>query len=77
MEAILITSFLLISQNRQNVHAEKRPELEYEVNVRSYRKIRDLQDILEAIANRSVWKSAKSNCVRGGRFRLAKPLLSS
>jgi uncharacterized membrane protein len=52
VEAILITSFLLISQNRQNVHAEKRAELEYEVNVRSYRKIRDLQDALEAIANR-------------------------
>lgn len=33
---------------RQNVHAE----LEYEVSVRSYRKIRDLQDTLEAIANR-------------------------
>ena len=52
VEAILITGFLLISQKRQNVHAEKRAELEYEVNVRSYRKIRDLQDTLEAIANR-------------------------
>ncbi len=52
VEAILITSFLLISQNRQNVHAEKRAELDYEVNVRSYRKIRDLQDTLEAITNR-------------------------
>jgi uncharacterized membrane protein len=52
VEAILITGFLLISQTRQNVHAEKRAELEYEVNVRSYRKIRDLQDTLEAIANR-------------------------
>ncbi|MGH8491232.1 MAG: hypothetical protein ACREXS_20805 [Gammaproteobacteria bacterium] len=39
-------------QKKQNVHAEKRAELEYEVNVRSYRKIRDLQDTLEAIANR-------------------------
>ena len=52
VEAILITSFLLISQSRQNVHAEKRAELDYEVNVRTYRKIRDLQDTLEAIANR-------------------------
>ncbi len=52
VEAILITGFLLISQKRQDVHAEKRAELEYEVNVRSYRKIRDLQDTLEAIATR-------------------------
>ena len=52
VEAILITGFLLISQKRQNVHAEKRAELEYEINVRSYRKIRHLQDTLEAIANR-------------------------
>jgi len=52
VEAILITGFLLISQKRQNVHAEKRAELDYEVNVRSYRKIRDLQDTLEAISDR-------------------------
>ncbi|MGH8544158.1 MAG: DUF1003 domain-containing protein, partial [Gammaproteobacteria bacterium] len=31
VEAILITGFLLISQKRQDVHAEKRAELEYEV----------------------------------------------
>jgi uncharacterized membrane protein len=49
IEAILITSFLLISQNRQNVHADKRAELEYEVNVRSYRKLLELHVRLEQL----------------------------
>ena len=35
IEAIFITGFLLISQNRQGVHADKRAELDYEVNVRT------------------------------------------
>lgn len=42
IEATLITSFLLISNNRQNAHAEKRAELDYEVNVRTYRHITEL-----------------------------------
>ena len=39
VEAIFITGFLLISTNRQTAHAEKRAELDYEVNVRTYREI--------------------------------------
>jgi uncharacterized membrane protein len=39
VEAIFITGFLLISSNRQSTHAEKRAELDYEVNVRTYREI--------------------------------------
>ncbi|MGH8658547.1 MAG: DUF1003 domain-containing protein [Gammaproteobacteria bacterium] len=49
IEAILITSFLLISQNRQNVYTDKRAELDYEVNVRSYRKLKELQETLGAL----------------------------
>ncbi len=45
IEAILITSFLLISQNR-------RAELDYEVNVRSYRKLKKLQETLAALTQR-------------------------
>ena len=52
VEAILITGFLLISQNRQNLHAEKRAELDYEVSVRSYRKLNELQTALDALLQR-------------------------
>jgi uncharacterized membrane protein len=43
IEAILITGFVLISQSRQNRYAEQRAELDYEVNVRSYRKLQQLE----------------------------------
>ena len=48
IEAILITSFLLISQNRQNTYAEKRAQLDYEVSVQSYRKLKELGEALES-----------------------------
>ena len=51
IEAIFITGFLLISQNRQQKYLEKATELDYEVNVRSYREIQKLQESLnEALA---------------------------
>jgi uncharacterized membrane protein len=53
IEAVLITSFLLISNNRQNVYAEKRAELEYEVNVRSYRLLQDIERRLRALESRT------------------------
>jgi uncharacterized membrane protein len=52
IEAIFITGFLLISQNRQSVHAEKRAELDYEVNVRTYREIHEIDTLLRAILTR-------------------------
>jgi uncharacterized membrane protein len=52
VEAIFITGFLLISQNRQNVHADKRGELDYEVNVRTYRKINEIDALLRDMAGR-------------------------
>jgi len=51
IEAIFITGFLLISQNRQNVHADKRAELDYEVNVRTYREIRQIKAMLQELEN--------------------------
>ncbi len=51
VEAIFITGFLLISQNRQNVHADKRAELDYEVNVRTYREIHEIKAMLQATLN--------------------------
>ncbi|HEV2798940.1 MAG TPA: DUF1003 domain-containing protein [Pyrinomonadaceae bacterium] len=49
VEAILMTCFLLISQNRQNAHADKRAELDYEVNVRTYREISEIKAMLRNI----------------------------
>ena len=52
IEAIFITGFLLISQNRQTAHADKRAELDYEVNVRTYRRINHIDAMLRSIADR-------------------------
>jgi len=52
IEAIFITGFLLISQNRQSSHADKRSELDYEVNVRTFREIQDMKRLLSDIQAR-------------------------
>jgi uncharacterized membrane protein len=52
VEAIFITGFLLISQNRQSVHANKRAELDYEVNVRTYRQVKELDAVLRQVVDR-------------------------
>jgi uncharacterized membrane protein len=49
VEAILITSFVLITQNRENAYAEMRAELDYEVSIRSYRKLEKLEERLSAL----------------------------
>jgi uncharacterized membrane protein len=46
VEAIFITGVLLISQNRQNAYADQRGELDYEVNVRTYRRIGEVETLL-------------------------------
>jgi len=50
VEAALLASLLLISNNRQNEHANKRAELDYEVNVRTWRKVIQLEHRLQALA---------------------------
>jgi uncharacterized membrane protein len=52
IEGILITLFLLVSNNRQNAHAEKRAALDYEVNVRTWRLVNHLADRLDEITGR-------------------------
>lgn len=42
----------MISQNRQNTYSDKRAELDYEVNVPSYRKLKELQETLAALTQR-------------------------
>lgn len=49
IEAILLTGLLLISNNRQNEHARKRAELDYEVTVRTYRKLCELERDVAAL----------------------------
>ena len=49
IEAVLITGFLLISQNHQQNYSEKRAELDYEINIRSYRKLIELEKRLETL----------------------------
>lgn len=51
-EAIFITGFVLISQNRQNAYADKRAELDYEVNVRTYREIARIDARLDQVLER-------------------------
>jgi uncharacterized membrane protein len=52
VEAIFITGFLLISNNRQSAHADLRSELDYEVNVRTYRRIQELDAVLRQLVER-------------------------
>jgi uncharacterized membrane protein/fucose permease len=49
IEAVFITGFLLISQNHQANYSEKRAELDYEINIRSYRKLVELEKRLDSI----------------------------
>jgi uncharacterized membrane protein len=51
-EAIFITGFVLITQNQQSAHADKRAELDYEVNVRTYRAIHEIDALLKTILER-------------------------
>lgn len=52
IEAIFITGFLLISQNRQGSRADKRSELDYEVNVRTFRELQKMKEVLSDIQTR-------------------------
>lgn len=49
IEAVLVTGFLLISQNHQYAYSEKRAELDYEVNVRAYRKLLELENRIDRL----------------------------
>jgi uncharacterized membrane protein len=51
-EAIFIAGFVLISNNRQTAHDNKRAELDYEVNVRTYRSISQLDALMKATIDR-------------------------
>ena len=52
METIFITGFVLISQNQQSKYDAKRAELDYKVNVQTFRKIEELEITLHLILAR-------------------------
>ena len=52
METIFITGFVLISQNQQSKYDAKRAELDYEVNIQTFRKIEALEATLQLVLAR-------------------------
>jgi uncharacterized membrane protein len=52
VETIFITIFVLISNNRQTAHADKRAALDYEVNVLTYREIPKLSAAMHDVIGR-------------------------
>ena len=50
VEAIFITGFVLMSQTRQNDFANQRAELDYEVSVRTYRRLEEVETQLQLVS---------------------------
>lgn len=48
--AVLITGFLFISQHHQYNYSEKHAELDYEINIRSYRKLLEIEQRLDTLS---------------------------
>ena len=51
VEAILLTGFRLIGQNRERAHADARAELDYEVRVRTHRRIEAMEQLLREVSD--------------------------
>lgn len=51
LEAIFLSTFVMISQNRQSKQSDLRAELDYEVNVRAEQEICEIKDLLRKIAD--------------------------
>lgn len=52
IETVFVTIFVIITQSRQNAFDRKRAELDYEVNVRTYRIIKRVDTVLENLDQR-------------------------
>jgi uncharacterized membrane protein len=65
-EAIFMSCFILITQNRQNVYASKRAELDYVVGVQSYREIRHLLELMRLNLDRLERMQAELRSSGGG-----------
>ncbi len=64
VEAIFISGFVLIRQNRQNQHSAKRAELDYEVSVQTYRRIVELETMLQRIHTHLVRLESENRLLR-------------
>ena len=49
LEAIFLSTFVMIAQNRQRAVADARAQLDYEVNVRAEAEVARLKELLEAL----------------------------
>lgn len=68
IEAIFVTGFVLINQNRQSALADKRAELDYEVNVRTFREVQMLNTQLRKVLHRlEALEANQSNTQRRGQ----------
>ena len=52
VESLFLSGSVLIAQNRENSHEKKRARLDYEVNVRTYRKIEAIDKMLQEMTVR-------------------------
>ena len=59
VEAIFITGFILMSQNRQSEYANKRAELDYEVSVLTYRRLDEIEAQLQTLVAQLARMSGK------------------
>lgn len=46
LEAIFLSTFVMLSQNRQNKQADLRSELDYEVNVKAEKEVAEIKELL-------------------------------
>jgi len=49
LEAIFLSTFVMLSQNRQSKQADLRSELDYEVNVKAEQEISEIKELLKKL----------------------------
>jgi uncharacterized membrane protein len=61
LEAIFLSTFVMLSQNRQGKQADLRAELDYEINVKAEQEVRDIKEILIEIKLNTAGSSGSPN----------------
>ena len=57
LEAIFLSTFVMLSQNRQAKQADLRAELDYEINVKAEKEVEEIKVLLDEIKNQLAAKS--------------------
>lgn len=60
LEAIFLSTFVMIAQNRQSAVADARAQADYQVNVKAEREIKRLQHLVEALVRHQTELEARS-----------------